>query len=81
MASSILAVLFSAFVPGLGQFYCGRFLRGVSVFIVFSLLSAMLAGLGIILMITVIIPILLALLLVAFWVWNLFDAYNLAQRT
>ncbi|MBQ3717991.1 MAG: hypothetical protein II893_01125 [Methanomicrobium sp.] len=33
MASAILAVILSFFIPGLGQFYTGQFLKAVGLFV------------------------------------------------
>ena len=66
MANSLLAAILSFFIPGLGQFYCGHFLRGLFVFIMFSILAFFLGW-------TLIIPFL-------FWIWNLYDAITLADR-
>jgi len=81
MASSILAAILSFFIPGLGQFYSGHFLRGVLIFIISLLLGAASAGLGAILMITLVVPIVLALIALVFWIWNIIDAWQLASRT
>ncbi|MBZ3935271.1 hypothetical protein [Methanimicrococcus blatticola] len=73
MANSILAVILSFFIPGLGQFYCGSFLRGLMVFIATIIVSVISVALSVF-----IIPLLFPLL---FWLWNMYDAYTLAQKT
>ncbi len=81
MASSILAAIFSLFIPGLGQFYCGRFLRGICVFVGVSILSSICVFIATVLVWTLIIPLVIGLFLLAVWIWNIWDAYSLASRT
>ena len=69
MANQLLAVVLSFFIPGLGQFYAGHFLRGLLVFIS----TLVLAGIS---FMTVIVGIISLI----FWIWNMFDAYQLAGR-
>ena len=81
MASSILAAILSFFIPGLGQFYSGHFLRGLLIFIISLLLGSTLTGLSILLVITLVVPAVLFLIIFVFWIWNIYDAWQLAART
>ncbi|MHA1522673.1 MAG: hypothetical protein ACTSRK_21105 [Promethearchaeota archaeon] len=68
MASPILAVIMSFFIPGLGQLYTGQFLKAVALFllaVVFGFLSTMLIG----------IPLYLVV-----WIYGMYDAYTSAQN-
>ena len=68
MASPVLAVILSFFVPGLGQFYTGQFLKAIVLFIlavIFGFLSTMLIG----------IPFYLII-----WIYSMYDAYKSAQE-
>jgi len=84
MASPILAAILSFFIPGLGQFYAGHFLRGVGVFVISLILGAvgavgifgLIIGSIIILILTLILP----LVAFIFWIWNIYDAYQLAAK-
>lgn len=68
------AVIASFIIPGLGQVYCGKMFRGLSVFVV--------------VVITLIlmrfsdslnnIP---GIVFIAIWLWNIYDAYKLANET
>jgi TM2 domain. len=69
MANQLLAAIFSFFIPGLGQFYAGSFLRGVLVFI-----SALI--LGFISLVTIIFWI----VYIIFFIWNIVDAVQLAGK-
>jgi len=67
MASPILALIMSFFIPGLGQLYTGQFLKAVALFllaVVFGFLSTMLIG----------IPFYLIV-----WIYSMYDAYTSAQ--
>ena len=82
--STGLAVILSFFIPGLGQIYCGRIMRGILILIgiIFSCILAF--GLFISLLgsshgdpsagFTLLIP-------PIFWVLNLYDAYTIAKQT
>ena len=68
MASPILALILSFFIPGLGQFYTGQFLKALVLFIlavIFGFLSTMLIG----------IPFYLII-----WIYSMYDAYKSAQE-
>ncbi|WNY28018.1 hypothetical protein MmiEs2_01980 [Methanimicrococcus stummii] len=71
MANSVLAAVFSFFIPGLGQFYCGQFLKGIMVFIGAAVVSA----------ISFFIPVIGFLIVLLYWLWNIYDAYTSALRT
>ena len=67
MASPILAVILSFFIPGLGQFYTGQLMKAVALFVlaaIFAALSTMLIG----------IPLYLIV-----WVYSMYDAYVSAK--
>jgi TM2 domain-containing membrane protein YozV len=69
MASPLLAAIFSFFIPGLGQFYAGSFLRGIFVFI-----GAFILG------IITLATILFGLIYLIYFVWNIVDAFQLASK-
>lgn len=67
MASPILAVILSFFIPGLGQFYTGQFLKAIALFllaVIFALLSTVVIG----------IP-----LYIIVWLYSMYDAYIAAN--
>jgi TM2 domain-containing membrane protein YozV len=68
MASPILALVLSFFIPGLGQFYTGQLLKAIMLFLlalVFGALSVALVG----------IPFYLIV-----WVYSMYDAYTAARQ-
>ncbi|KAF5046998.1 hypothetical protein DSECCO2_465030 [anaerobic digester metagenome] len=68
MASPLLALVLSFFVPGLGQFYTGQFLKAVVLFVlasVFAFLSTVLVG----------IP-----FYIIVWLYSMYDAFTAAQE-
>ena len=68
MASPLLAVVLSFFIPGLGQFYTGQLLKAVLLFVlavIFGALSTVLIG----------IPFYLVV-----WFYSMYDAYTVAQK-
>ncbi|MCP1714497.1 TM2 domain-containing membrane protein YozV [Methanocalculus alkaliphilus] len=67
MASPVLAVILSFFIPGLGQFYTGQFLKAIALFI----LAVIFAGLS-----TVLIGIPFYLIV---WIYSMYDAYTTAE--
>lgn len=68
MASPLLALIFSFFIPGLGQFYTGQFLKAILLFIVAGILAFF--------WFTIIaIP-----LYVVVWIYSMYDAYTEAQN-
>lgn len=67
MASPILALILSFFIPGLGQFYTGQMLKAAALFVmavIFGLLGSFLIG----------IPLYLIV-----WIYSMYDAYTVAQ--
>jgi len=67
MASPVLALILSFFIPGLGQFYTGQFLKAIALFI----LAVIFAGLS-----TVLIGIPFYLII---WIYSMYDAYTTAE--
>jgi TM2 domain-containing membrane protein YozV len=68
MASPILAVILSFFIPGLGQFYTGQLVKAIALFIlavIFGYLSIIVIG----------IPFYLIV-----WLYSMYDAYVAAQQ-
>ncbi len=68
MASPVLALIMSFFIPGLGQLYTGQFLKALALFllaVVFAALSGILIG----------IPLYLVV-----WIYSMYDAYTSAQN-
>lgn len=63
MASPLLAVILSFFIPGLGQFYTGQFLKAFALFV----LAVIFAGLS-----TLIIGIPFYIIV---WLYSMYDAY------
>ena len=70
MENATLAVLISFFLPGFGQLYAGRTLRGIIIFIVIAALAIILYRISMFAVLIVLIP----------WAWNLIDAYLIASR-
>ncbi|WOF16751.1 hypothetical protein F1737_08635 [Methanoplanus sp. FWC-SCC4] len=69
MASPILALILSFFIPGLGQFYTGQFLKAVALF-VFAVIS------GALVVVLIGIP-----LYFIVWIYSMYDAYKTAQES
>ncbi len=68
MASPILALILSFFIPGLGQLYTGQFVKAVGLFllaVIFGALSTILIG----------IP-----FYVLVWLYSMYDAYKSAEE-
>ena len=68
MASPVLAVILSFFIPGLGQLYTGQFLKAVILFVlavIFGFLSTFYIG----------IPFYLIV-----WIYSMYDAYVSAKN-
>ena len=68
MASPLLALVFSFFIPGLGQLYTGQFLKAILLFVAAGILAFFWFTL-------IAIP-----LYLVFWIYSLFDAYTEAQQ-
>jgi len=69
MASPLIAIILSFFIPGLGQFYTGQLLKAVLLFIaavIFGGLSTILIG----------IP-----FYIIIWLYSMYDAYNAAKKS
>jgi TM2 domain-containing membrane protein YozV len=66
--STGIAAVASLVIPGAGQIYCGKIGRGI----MFIILTVLL-GITVIFLIGI-------LLLPIFWVYNIYDAYNLAKK-
>jgi len=68
MASPLLAVILSFFIPGLGQFYTGQLLKAIALF----LLAVLFAGLS-----TILIGIPFYIIV---WLYSMYDAYVTAEQ-
>jgi TM2 domain-containing membrane protein YozV len=68
--NSGLAAVLSLILPGLGQMYAGKIARGLVFLLVCIPLTVVIA----VFFFWLIIPIFLPM---AFWIWNIFDAYRL----
>jgi TM2 domain-containing membrane protein YozV len=69
MASPLIAVILSFFIPGLGQFYTGQLLKAILLFVaavIFGFLSTILIG----------IP-----FYVIVWLYSMYDAYTAAKKS
>ncbi|NLV27233.1 MAG: hypothetical protein GXY48_08735 [Methanomicrobiales archaeon] len=69
MASPLIALVLSFFIPGLGQFYTGQLLKAILLFVaavIFAALSTILIG----------IPFYLIV-----WIYSMFDAYSKAKES
>ncbi|MBP5082706.1 MAG: hypothetical protein J6X83_03485 [Methanomicrobium sp.] len=81
MASAILAVILSFFIPGLGQFYTGQFMKAVFLFVLWVIFGgitlfssvSLLVGLPIISLIPLVICIFI-------WLYSMYDAFCAASR-
>ncbi len=67
MKNEGLAAVLSFLFSGLGQIYVGRIGRGIGILI---------GGI----VIALISPLLLWIPLLIYWIWNIYDAYNLAKQ-
>ncbi|HDS64121.1 MAG TPA: hypothetical protein ENN52_08435 [Methanofollis liminatans] len=69
MASALIAVVLSFFIPGLGQFYTGQMVKAIVLFVlavVFGFFSMELIGLPFYLLV---------------WLYSMYDAYTAAKGT
>lgn len=69
MASPLIALVLSFFIPGLGQFYTGQLLKAIALFvlaILFAALSSEIIG----------IP-----LYIIVWIYGMYDAYTVASES
>ena len=63
-----LAAVLSFFVPGLGQIYDGEIGRGIVIFLLTGIVAL------------TVIAVIGFLLLPLYWIWNIYDAYKIAQH-
>ncbi len=69
MASPLIAVILSFFIPGLGQFYTGQLLKAILLFalaVIFGGLSTILIGIPFYILV---------------WLYSMYDAYVAAERS
>ncbi|RXE55832.1 hypothetical protein ABH15_06300 [Methanoculleus taiwanensis] len=69
MASPLIAVILSFFIPGLGQFYTGQLLKAILLFalaVIFGGLSTILIGVPFYILV---------------WLYSMYDAYVAAKRS
>jgi TM2 domain-containing membrane protein YozV len=71
--NSGLAAVLSLIIPGLGQMYAGQIGRGLLFLFVVIPLTVIIA----LFFFWLILPLFLPL---AFWIWNIFDAYNICNE-
>ena len=71
--NSGLAAVLSLLIPGAGQMYSGQIGRGLLFLFIVIPLTAIIA----VLFFWLIFPLFLPL---AFWIWNIFDAYNICNE-
>jgi TM2 domain-containing membrane protein YozV len=71
--NSGLAAVLSLIIPGVGQMYAGQIGRGLLFLFIGIPLTAIIA----LFFFWLILPLFLPL---AFWIWNIFDAYNLCNE-
>jgi len=65
-----VAAILSLLIPGLGQIYVGRVGRGLLILFIVMPLTFVIASLT---LIFVFLPLII-------WIWQIFDAYNLAKK-
>ncbi len=87
LKDTALALILSLIIPGIGQVYCGKVARGITILIVSILLVPILyLGYAILFVETesdtaLLIGLLAACIVsLAFWIWNIIDAYNTAKE-
>lgn len=69
MASPLLALVLSFFIPGLGQFYTGQMIKAIVLFVlavIFAALSTIVIGIPFYLLV---------------WLYSMYDAYTAAKGT
>jgi TM2 domain-containing membrane protein YozV len=71
--NSGLAAVLSLIIPGLGQMYAGKIGRGLFFLFIGIPLTVIIA----LFFFWLILPLFLPL---AFWIWNIFDAYNICNE-
>lgn len=86
-----LAIILSLLIPGVGQIYCGKIIRGILILLLLPILSIGLSALMYGMVITgsssadvfIGIPLVLIIVMVIaiiFYIWQIIDAYRLAQK-
>ncbi len=78
--SNVLAAILSAIIPGAGQIYCGRGMRGVAFFLL-NLFFLFLFGAAAEESPKSDDPGILLLIMILIWLWNIYDANNIASKT
>ena len=73
MASPILALIISFFLPGIGTVYAGNIMKGIIIFIVAVILGALAT--------IFLLGIIAYLLYVIVWLYGMYDAYTTASAT
>ena len=73
MASPILALIISFFLPGIGTVYAGNIMKGLIIFIVAVILGALAT--------IFLLGIIAYILYVIVWLYGMYDAYTTASAT
>lgn len=87
-----LALVLSLIIPGVGQIYCGRILRGILILVLFPIAYVLMTLLMYWMVVAgtdtssdlflnySIVSIVMILIAVIFWIWQIVDAYRLAKK-
>jgi len=73
MASPILALIISFFLPGIGTVYAGNIMKGIIIFIVAVILGALAT--------IFLLGIIAYILYIIVWLYGMYDAYITASAT
>lgn len=73
MASPILALIISFFLPGIGTVYAGNIMKGIIIFIVALILGALAT--------IFLLGIIAYILYIIVWLYGMYDAYTTASAT
>ncbi|EKQ54128.1 MAG: hypothetical protein B655_0929 [Methanobacterium sp. Maddingley MBC34] len=73
MASPILALIISFFLPGIGTVYAGNIMKGIIIFIVALILGALAT--------IFLLGIIAYILYIIVWLYAMYDAYTTASAT
>ncbi|MFA0832496.1 MAG: hypothetical protein ACC609_00645 [Methanobacterium formicicum] len=73
MASPILALIISFFLPGIGTVYAGDIMKGIIIFIVALILGALAT--------IFLLGIIAYILYIIVWLYGMYDAYTTASAT
>ncbi len=73
MASPILALIISFFLPGIGTVYAGNIMKGIIIFIVAVILGALAT--------IFLLGIIAYILYIIVWLYGMYDAYTTASAT